>query len=1312
MNFRSCLILNLVLCCLFPTSYAHAQDASDGTLHVLRPIIHAEQDKAELCLEFDHALAADSPIQSGVVKLESGLKNIPVTSKNLSVNGSELCIPSLDHRKDYRLILSNLHGAAGEKLSVAYSLSFTVPARHPVLVFVNNASRSGMSRWQDNDPVLRAVNVPYVKLELFRISDSARMAEAWSQRMQTTLAPSESATYARTNGTSVWQSELTLDDAADKNTEAKVPLAEQVGDASPGLYLMVASAPELREEQSYLIPTAAAWLLRSTIRISAQQTTNGVYALAEKADGSAVLKDVQVKILNHAQQSIVEGKTGDDGVVFLAVPNDKRSDALVLTGSVDGGNSDFFDLTQDKGGYAVSGNEAGINLTKSFYAPGSVVEVNLTAHDLHNHPIVSKDGSLQILRPDRSMYAAYPVTADVSGHAQLSFAAPLFNGVWPLVWRQGDGQQLTEAKLRVTTNPDAPRLEMSLDRELLSPDGEANVTLKSLTDLDVPAPFIAGRIEAAWNATDHIFSGWDDYRFGTGAGNGKPAAPEAFFVTDDKGTAHIHLKLTPPDDGSPLHAVVLTVVSDPSVGAADPAAVTLPIKPRNTIVGIRPLALNGRFTENSFARFDVVALDSDGHRRSMDDLAYRIYEQGRSFDWYQSEGSWDYKPLQQQRRIGGGSFSLSADSSKRIEWPVTAGAYRLEIVDSNGSVIARMDFSAGWGIAKPEEAAPAGLALKPSSDILHAGKNTDVHFALEKPALITALIADDHIRSVIHTMKPAGDASVGFVPGADWGRQVGVWVSAEYQGSADPDEQASGHVTLSFGQAPQMVSASMAQLKLKKTTLVNASPKASDNLVGDDVTLHNTNEETLAPQRQWTVPTDKTHTKAGSSAVYVAAEPLYELPALLADAIERHPFTTSEIAAELNILRMWHEVIVASGLLTEAALRGRQIEWTTRLLGRQQSDGGFSSLPNGVSDFVATSDALMALSETQQTAASPAVNQAVDWLRHRLENTWFDERERPLRAAAYAALAAANKLDASSLHYFSDTSSDKVLPPLADAQLASAFAKLNDRDKTTYWLSVMHIAKNAPATPLEIMPYVTANLFFDPHDGAAALAKFSAEALKKPQDFLSLSQFLLGLGHLQDRTGKWTANINKVDRTVGGVQAFYWSDKIAPPLLRNLSEHPLHVQVAHYASQAASRNTMTRRILRLDGAEAGNDLQMGETYIVTLDGAWPAGEKTAVFVHDDVGPALRPIGCLPKAPDNDFLSWLRSSALVAPLACEQADGSTDSTIEHDGSGSMWRIAYLVKTDEVGSFELDAPLARASTGSPDFLKGPKTRIQVK
>ena len=62
-----------------------------------------------------------------------------------------------------------------------------------------------------------------VKLSLYRLTDPARMAEAYRQRMQTTLAPSESLLFAKSSGALVWQGELVLDDSEDSEIRQSGP---------------------------------------------------------------------------------------------------------------------------------------------------------------------------------------------------------------------------------------------------------------------------------------------------------------------------------------------------------------------------------------------------------------------------------------------------------------------------------------------------------------------------------------------------------------------------------------------------------------------------------------------------------------------------------------------------------------------------------------------------------------------------------------------------------------------------------------------------------------------------------------------------------------------------------------------------------------------------------------------------------------------------------------------------------------------------------------------------------------------------------
>src|ERR1700679_596938 len=85
MNIR--LFIALCLVTLLAPLDPHAQDQSDGTLHVLRPSINAEQEKAEFCLELDHALdLSDRNRILGAIHLQSESKTVQIAPANVSIS--------------------------------------------------------------------------------------------------------------------------------------------------------------------------------------------------------------------------------------------------------------------------------------------------------------------------------------------------------------------------------------------------------------------------------------------------------------------------------------------------------------------------------------------------------------------------------------------------------------------------------------------------------------------------------------------------------------------------------------------------------------------------------------------------------------------------------------------------------------------------------------------------------------------------------------------------------------------------------------------------------------------------------------------------------------------------------------------------------------------------------------------------------------------------------------------------------------------------------------------------------------------------
>ncbi|HUY69379.1 MAG TPA: hypothetical protein VMV79_08780, partial [Alphaproteobacteria bacterium] len=1095
-------------------------------------------------------------------------------------------------RRRYGLTVAGLKGAKGERLAGPYKLSFTVPDRPPSLAFVGDPGQGGLMRYQNADPVLRAVGIARVHIQLYRVEDPAAMAEAYRQRLQASLAPSESLAFARTHGKLMWQGEMALGEKnADPNrtAEQSVPLRAAAGALKPGLYLVAAETPAPEKTAKAktagrLPPLAAQWFLRSDLRLAALPAQGGFTAETENAAGTKVLKDVHLALSDRDRHILSESQSDKDGIGFLPLAKDKQ--AVLLAAADTQGDVDFVDLTAAPAvPFTLPALEATVTEDRVSYAPGAMAHLRLEARDIHGAAQGLKGSTLELLRPGGGFYAEVKVPDLDAGLAYAAFPAPPIEGLWQLVWQGKDQGEIAKTTLRVSANPAAPRIDLAADRAQLGPGGQLNLTVTSLGADHKPAPYIAGHILLHWDQPTAL-PGWPGYIFGTGTGSDEAPLPIAAFLTGADGTAHVRLAIAAaPADDAALQSAVLTAQGDPAMGALDSAPLALPLRAQTGVVGLKPLAPDGKFAENSLARFDVIALDGDGNRQDLAGLSYQVYEEGRRYSWYQADGHWQYKPLPQRQRIAGGVFAIPLQGTV-IGWPVTAGAYTLDITDADGKLLARATAEAGWNLAKPEHAPAAPLTPKPSAPFAMPGAAEKISFRLDHASIVSAVIADDRIRKVIHAALPAGANSIAFTPGETWGNRIAITldahngasraegrfempvhhnlkqlkISASPPAAITPGENLSLPVAIAGAEAgqptylsalaiplpaeknqtPESIAVKSVTVADGKAILHMTAPDFSGALRLDimavnrdqqgstDVTIpvrpafaatlapppilrkgdraalalalanhaapagvfhyalipakglaligrvkgaeslalkrtakialdleargegaqelrldikgpHNFgmargwavavcdpgrilkagDAQSIAPGQGWSLPQTKYGKRAAPySLLLVSAAPLPGLPGLLPQLLAGAPVTTAEIAAWLEAARAWRDVIDEAGLAPGAALDARRAATLMRLLQRQNKDGAFPALSGGADDMDATASALVALAAADQPLTRPSAARAEDWLQGQLQNSWFNEAQRPARAAAFAALAAAGHQNLATLRYF------------------------------------------------------------------------------------------------------------------------------------------------------------------------------------------------------------------------------------------------------------------------------------------------------
>ena len=1310
--------------------------AADG-FRVTGFSLNAEAPRGEVCLTVNRPLPlADREALAQALRLEKDGDHLPVAPRDLSLTPTDLCIQQLEHGATYRLTVKALRDQDGEGLAASFQKTFTMPDRNPSLALVLPGEKDGLPRYAAapdlTDKIsLRGLNVKVARLRLFRI-EAGDAFGAWQQAAQASLVPSESQFFAAQNGKEVWRGDIVFGAKANVEQTAPVPLPDRL---PQGLYFLAAT-PQQGGNAAFV---AGQWFLISDLKVQATRQAEGLRVTASRPETT-------FQLLGRDGQNLAEDK---GGAAVLTIPKDAEPFLLFATDAA--GDMAFVDLSRVPKTENLS-LFATLTPDRALYQGGATAVIALAAGDAQGHiAAVPEKTSLKLLRPDQSVAGEQFVLAGKSGPMFVSLPLPSVReaGVWTLLWQQTNGRLLARASLKLAPEALWPKIEVAADRAFVDSDGNVTLNVKASDSLTgKPLAWRGGSV--SWQYADPVFPAWKNYRFGR-LPEGTEDKKAASFITDAKGVAVVKINL--PLDDAAARSVLLTVKPE---RVAEPVTLNLPTRAASGWIGIKPRA--PVFAENSEAVFDVAALDSEGKNRAerTEDLSFQIYEEGRSFRWYPDEGRWDYQPSPQHRRLGGGRMALDDRGSGVVRWPVTAGHYQLDIMNDRGEVLAQTPFEAVWNTEAGQEIETQPVVAPPLPDIafsvpssVTSGGAVVVPVVVTKklgvmPTFLAAEVRFDDSSGVVVppvSVDKAGRATLRFdLPASSgplrmtlqaWNDKtlfapktmtiparpaLGVIVDPLPETLAVGDHvpfrfhlenNRTGEVALTYsvvfgGALPVVETLTLKHGAARDVVLpwgVQPVEAVQLDVTGPDgfhekrvipanvaeagrVAWETTTQQ-LKPQQTLSLRHDR-------GVVVISAIPLFGVPQALQTLIRTEPFSTEELAQALVSLRAWRDVIVALGLSGEAGLQQKQDSWRRDLLRRQTNDGGFAAYPDeNVSDLVSTAAAVEAL------AGDTAQGQATAWLRHRLENTWFDEKERASRAAGLAALAATKQGDVSALRYFADTSRDSALSVAVQAQLARALAQSHDDEGARFWLEKVKAASTKNWDVLRERAENPLDSFPDVLRAAEAL---SAANGKKESLETSLER-LRAVAALRDRVGVWHLVVNGHDEAPSG---FFFApvprEKRTPTTVHNPSGQKLFVSVLDKASVSVPRRSVTaqRQLYRLDGERvaAGEALQVGQTYVLAVRGDGFEDQDDRI-VTVPVGGGLQPVD-LAADPRNLTTLWPWLSGARAE-ASHLAPSPTTVRFSFQPSAA-WRFAYPVKAVFAGRFTLPPLTVRDPAGS--------------
>jgi uncharacterized protein YfaS (alpha-2-macroglobulin family) len=156
---------------------------------------------------------------------------------------------------------------------------------------------------------------------------------------------------------------------------------------------------------------------------------------------------------------------------------------------------------------------------------------------------------------------------------------------------------------------------------------------------------------------------------------------------------------------------------------------------------------------------------------------WSLYKVDPSFQWYRSEGRWNYEQIATRTRVANGTVDIEADRPARVEAPVEWGTYQLEVASADaGALPASVKFEAGWYVEPKAIDTPEALKVSLDKPRYAVGETARVHLETRFGGVALVTVVDDRLVTTKSVEVVGTSADVELPVTRDWG--PGAYVTA------------------------------------------------------------------------------------------------------------------------------------------------------------------------------------------------------------------------------------------------------------------------------------------------------------------------------------------------------------------------------------------------------------------------------------------------------------------------------------------------------------------------------------------------------
>lgn len=778
-----------------------------------RVFIDSSRTEAEACLSFN------KPLATGDVKYGDFVRIEPEVRSAVRVVDDRLCLAGLAYGRDYTVkLLAGLPGRDGEKLAIDREVPVALGARPDVVTLPGKGYL--LPRGVAAGLPVTTVNVSKVGISVYRVNERGLERFSADRYYDAGFPGTEPVTESWSlrgwlngnNGREVWTGTMDVRSVPNQAVVTAFPLRDTIKDWKPGAYFVVvwnAAKPPSRDyDEEDGGAAAGMWVVDTDIGLTSFSGEDGLSVFARSFQTAQALAGLEIVLLSRGNEPIAKAVTGADGsarfaagllkgrgaaeaVAVMALSPDKQEfSRLELTKSA-------FDLS-DRGvdGLPQPGPvDAFLYTERGVYRPGETVQLmamvrNDAANALSDMPV-----TVVVKRPDGSEFARYTHALGASGvlHQAIDLPKSSRRGRWSAsAYIDPKGAPVGRVEFSVEDFvPEKLKVELSSAAPIVRPGTVNTFDLKADFLYGAPAAGLGVEGDLRIVVDDQPFPTFAKYRFGPEEEREKFEPP---FIelkgpeTDAAGKSTLEWGGDQAKDATvPLRGVLQARVFEPGGGRATKAEKVLPVRTRDTYLGIAP-TFEGRYgREGVDTEFDIVAVSDAGRQVARAAVEYRIERLETAYQWYQVDGRWRWQSQTNTRLVTRDTIVLKDDAPTRISQRLGWGQHRLIVTDREKNTSTSMTFYVGWYGGTGTEDAPDTLRV--ASDKQNYKPGETARLRIEAPFAGEALIAiaTDRVVGTQSVQVPAGGTTVEIPVKEEWGAGAYALVTAWRPLSAQAD---------------------------------------------------------------------------------------------------------------------------------------------------------------------------------------------------------------------------------------------------------------------------------------------------------------------------------------------------------------------------------------------------------------------------------------------------------------------------------------------------------------------------------------------